>query len=351
MSDNFDEDRKQRLNERIFASVDRYDNRKRTKRIAYISSMAAVLIVGIFSYIIFDKGVSTSPLLQKAASSTKLDNFNSEVQLILDNQEEIKIAEKKSTLVYSSNGREVNINNGKNISQSAATPDKTSYNTIVVPFGKKSQLTLSDGSKVWVNSGSKLTYPTVFTSGKREVVLEGEAIFEVAHNADRPFHVLAGDNDIKVLGTVFNISGYPEDGFVETALQSGSVEITYTDRGRFFNTEQSTKIVPGTVAVYNKKEQKINTKKTDIAPYFSWRNGRFIFRKNDLRHIMKKISRHYGVDITIEDSVLAQQTFSGNLDINNDLDTVMEIMKRTSKFEFEKKDNRIHITDTYIERQ
>ena len=350
MSDSFDKDRKQRLNDRIFASVDRYDSRKRIKRISYISSIAAILVMGIFSYAYFNRAASPSQLLEKAAASNNLDASGDEVRLILNNQKEIGIADKEPDLVYSSNGKTVNINNGRSLSQSPDRPDRTSYNTIVVPIGKKSQLTLSDGSKVWINSGSKLTYPTLFTKGKREVVLEGEAIFEVAHNAESPFHVLAGGNDIKVLGTVFNVSSYADEDYISTALQSGSVEIDYTEKGRFFNTDKSIKIVPGTLASYNKKEQKIVAKKTDMAPYFSWRDGEFIFQNDDLDHIMKKISRHYGVDITITDGKLAQKTFSGNLDIDSDLDTVMEIMKRTSRFELEKKDNRISIMKPNKER-
>ncbi len=349
MNDSFDEDRKQRLNDRILASVDRYDGRKLIKRISYISSIAAILVIGIFSYGYFYRAASPSQLLQKAASSTNLDTSGSEVRLILNNQKEIGIADKEPDLVYASNGKSVNINNGRSLSQSPERPDETSYNTIVVPLGKKSQLTLSDGTKVWINSGSKLTYPTVFAKGKREVVLEGEAIFEVAHNTESPFHVLADGNDIKVLGTVFAVSSYADDDYVSTALQSGSVEITYTDRGRFFDTDNSIKIVPSTLASYNKKEQKIDTKKMDVAPYFSWRDGEFIFQNNDLQYIMKKISRHYGVAITIADSALARQTFSGNLDIDNDLETVMEIMKATSKFEFEKKENRISIIKPNID--
>ena len=350
LNDSFDEDRKQKLNNRILASVDRYNGRKRIKRISYISSIAAILVIGIFSYAYFNRAASPSQLLQKAAASNNGDTSGSEVRLILNNQEEIGIADKEPDLVYSNNGKTVNINKVRSLSQSLDRPDRTSYNTIVVPIGKKSRLTLSDGSKVWINSGSTLTYPTIFAEGKREVVLVGEAIFEVAHNAKSPFHVLAGGNDIKVLGTVFDVSSYADDDYVSTALQSGSVEITYTDKSRFFKNERSIKIVPGTLASYNKKEQKIDTKKIDIAPYFSWRDGRFIFQNKELQHVMKKISRHYGVVITITDSTLAQKTFSGRLDIDNDLDTIMEIMKRTSKCEYEKKGKKISITKPNIER-
>ncbi len=350
MSDSFDEDRKQRLNDRILMSVNRYDSRKRIKSIYYPSSIAAILVIGIFSYTYFNWAASPSQLLQKAAASTSLDTSGSEVRLILNNQEEVKIVEKKPDLVYASNGKSISINNERRLSQYSDRPNRASYNSIVVPLGKKSQLTLSDGSKVWINSGSKLTYPTIFAKGKREVVLEGEAIFEVAYNVESPFHVLAGGNDIKVLGTIFNVSSYADDDYINTALLSGSVEITYTEKSRFFNAEKSIRIVPGTLASYNKNGRKIDTKKTDIAPYFSWRNGEFIFQNNDLQYIMKKISRHYGIAIAIADGTLARQKFSGNLDIENDLETVMEIMKRTSKFEFKKEDNRISITKPNIER-
>lgn len=350
MSNSFNEDRKERLNDRILTSVNRYDSRKRINRISYISSIAVFLTIGVFSYVYFNKVASPSQLLQKAASSTRFNNSGSEVRLILNDYKEIGIAEKEPDLVYSSNGKTVNINHGRSLSQSSDPSGRTSYNTLVVPWGKQSQLTLSDGSKVWVNSGSKLTYPTHFAGGRREVVLEGEAIFEVAHDAASPFHVLTDGNDIKVLGTIFNVSSYADDNYIGTALQSGSVEITYTDKSRFFNTEKSIRIVPGTLAFYSKKGRKIDTRKMDMAPYFSWRNGEFIFQNDDLKYIMKKISRHYGIPITIADGTLARQKFSGNLDINNDLDTVMEIMKKTSKFEFEKKDNRISITKPNLER-
>ncbi|SDE84006.1 FecR family protein [Pricia antarctica] len=351
MSDNFDQDRKQRLNDRILTSIDRYDSRMRIKRICYISSIAAILVMGIFTYVYFDVAGSPSMSIQKTASSTKLFPSGSDVRLILNNQEVVNIAEEKPELVYSNTGKTVNINNGRSLTLTSYQTDRTGFNTIVVPLGKKSQLTLSDGSKVWINSGSRLTYPTIFAKGIREVVLQGEAIFDVAHDAKSPFHVLTDDNDIKVLGTIFNVSSYADDDYVSTALQSGSVEITYTGQNRFLNTKKSIKIIPGTLASYNKKKQKINTRKTDLTPYFSWRNGELIFQNNDLQSIMKRISRHYGIDISIADGALARQTFSGNLDINTDLDTVMEIMKRTSKFEFEKKDNRIIITNPNIERR
>lgn len=343
MSDNFDEDRKQRLNNRILATVNRYDSQKRIKRISYISSIAAVLVLGIFSYVNFNWGSSRSQLLQKAASSTNLDISGGEVRLILGDEKEIGISDKEPELVYSSNGKTVNINKGRSLSHSSDRLNRTSYNTIVVPLGKKSRIILSDGSKVWVNSGSQLTYPTLFEQGKREVALEGEAIFEVAHNADSPFHVLAGGNDIKVLGTVFNVSSYTDDDF-STALQSGSVEITYTDKSRFFSNDKSITIVPGTLASYNKNKRTIDTEKADMARYFSWRDGVFVFQNDDLYYIMKKISRHYGVAITIADSTLSQQTFSGNLDIDNNLDAIMEIMKRTSSFEYKRTNNGISIT-------
>lgn len=353
MKNNFDKERKEQLKNKIFQKIDKHDSHRRIKRVSIISGVAASLALGMFFFSIYNATEQPSLLLQKAASSANLNNYGNEVKLILNNKKEVNIAEKKSTLVYSNNGKTVNINNEKNIDQPMETTNKISYNTIVVPFGKKSQLTLSDGSIVWLNSGSKLTYPSVFDTKKREVHLVGEAIFEVAHNANSPFHVLVDGNDIKVLGTIFNVSSYPDDNNISTALQKGSIEITYTEKGQFFDSKESLIISPGTLATYNKNKVKLNLKKVDMTPYFSWRDGVFIFKKNNLQDIMKKISRHYGVTITIADSILLQKTFSGKLDINNDLNTVMKIMKKTSKFEFEENANGIIITkpNTNPERQ
>ena len=125
------------------------------------------------------------------------------------------------------------------------------YNTLIVPYGKRSQLQLADGSKVWLNSGSKLVYPVTFEGKRREVYIEGEAIFDVAHNAKQPFIVLSKDHEIEVLGTLFNVSNYLDDESISTTLKNGSVQIRYkTDS--FLKGRKVLKIVPGTRSVYKK---------------------------------------------------------------------------------------------------
>ena len=160
-------------------------------------------------------------------------------------------------------------------------------------------------------------FPASFSEEKREVYLEGEAIFEVTHNKKQPFIVKSKDQDIEVLGTVFNVSNYADDDSIFTVLKSGSVQINYNN-DNLISSKSHLKIVPNTLATYNKKDKNVFTKTVDVETYFSWRDGVFIFKNDALKTIMKKLSRYYNVDIIINDYNLSNQTFSGYLDVNED---------------------------------
>jgi ferric-dicitrate binding protein FerR (iron transport regulator) len=206
-----------------------------------------------------------------------------------------------------------------------------------VPYGRRANIELSDGSKIWLNSGSKFIFPATFEGDKREVYLEGEGIFEVNRDKNRPFVVKAYNHEIQVLGTVFNVSNYTDENTISTVLKSGSVLINLKN-GSFFNSKESIKITPGTLAVYNKSDMEVITKKVEIEKYFSWRDGIYIFKNAPMQSIMKKISRYYNIDIIINDAYLANQTFSGYLDVKDTVENVLNTIKETTEFEY-------HITE------
>ena len=269
----------------------------------------------------------------KAAKNVSIKNHEN-VKLILDNKTEIDIAGEQSMIKYSNNGKQIDIKNHDLVEQSTTDKDQVIYNTIIVPYGKRSQIELSDGSIVWLNSGSKLVYPVTFTENKRKVYLEGEGIFDITHRKDQPFIVLAENHEIEVLGTVFNVSNYPDEDTINTVLKSGSVQITYkTDS--FFESDQVLKIQPGMLASYHKSKKNIASKKVDIKSHFSWRNGVFIFKHHSLKYIMKSLSRYYNVAIVINNKELETQTFSGHLDLKDTLKEVIDLINETSDFQYE----------------
>jgi len=333
------------LNQRILGSVHRYKRKRRIQKYSIAASLT--LLVAIGSSIWFSQNGTINPLpsIRQHATSVNVDiGTEPEVKLVLGNDQEVHINSDSAEISYSNTGETVKINNDRSLRQSSKKSVEPVYNTIIVPYGKRSQISLSDGSKVWLNSGTKLTYPIAFQNDRREVYLVGEAIFEVSHNEQSPFYVATQDYDVKVLGTVFNVSSYPDDDYTNTALESGSVEIYFPTDPDLKN--RATRITPGTLATFDRKNKDIKTKEVDVATYMSWREGVFIFRNDELSSILKKVARHYKVRISIENERLAKQTFSGTLDIGKNLDEVFRIIQETTDFEYNRTDNQIKINQT-----
>jgi ferric-dicitrate binding protein FerR (iron transport regulator) len=261
-------------------------------------------------------------------------------QLMLSGKEIIQIDAQESKIAYSSNGKEVKIDAQDIINQSVEA-DVTSYNTVVVPYGKRTQITLSDNSTIWLNSGSKLVYPVRFADNKREVYLDGEAIFEVAPDKNHPFHVITHDMEVKVLGTVFDLCAYPDDSTVNTVLERGSVELIYK-RGSLFGAKKE-KMTPGMLAVYDLADETLVQKNVNTKDYTSWKDGYLVMEKKSLGSIAKKLSRYYNVSIEIESTELAEETFSGYLDLRNSASQVLSLISEMMDIELEQSDHLIKI--------
>ena len=182
--------------------------------------------------------------------------------------------------------------------------NKTLYTEVKVPLGQMTQINLSDGSKIWLNSGSVFKYPTKFDWFSREVYLDGEAYMEVAHNKLKPFTVNASKFSIKVLGTSFNVSAFSDDDEASVTLVEGAVLLNSEDKS------WDTRIVPGEVATIEKgKMAEVSNVNTDF--YTSWKEGKIVFKKETLEEIAKKMERWYNVEIRFKDEELKTHTFSG----------------------------------------
>jgi transmembrane sensor len=193
------------------------------------------------------------------------------------------------------------------------------YNQIVTPKGRKWELTLSDGTKVWLNAASSIRYPISFVGKERVVEVTGETYFEVAPDKNRPFKVtIAGKGNIEVLGTRFNVNAYDDEDAMRTTLLEGSVKVT---RGK-----SSSLLHPGQQAVLGNGTDDIKViNNANIDEVMAWRNGRFIFSDMDLKGIMRQLTRWYDVDVVYEGKV--PEIRVGGI-IHNDvyLSTVMEFL-------------------------
>lgn len=197
------------------------------------------------------------------------------------------------------------------------------YHTLTVPRGiKMVQVMLADGSMVWLNTASSLKYPTSFAGNERAVELIGEAYFDIKHDAGRPFTVRTKDMSVNVLGTGFNVSAYDDDEQSNVVLVKGSVAVSAKGHAGML----TKRLVPGNMASFQAGDNGIAVAAVNTEEYISWKNGYLIFRQTPLAQIIKRVSRYY--DVHINTSVLAHsdETFSGRLDLQNNIEDIMNLL-------------------------
>ena len=203
------------------------------------------------------------------------------------------------------------------------------YNTLYTPAGQRARLVLQDGTEVWLNAKSKLVYPSRFEGKSRNVTVEGEAFFKVAKDSVKPFIVSAGEVEMKVLGTQFNVYSYPETGYVETSLLEGAVKVFFTGKER-----EGVVLKPNQQVTVSGEEMKVEP----IArkEHFLWREGIYAFENEPLIHILKKLELYYDVRIIVEDSSLFKDTYTGKFRQRDSLDDIFRVLQRIRNFKVER---------------
>lgn len=204
------------------------------------------------------------------------------------------------------------------------------------PRGSKLKLTLPDGTCVWLNADSRLSYDNKFGIDNRDIKLEGEGYFEVNKNKELPFHVTSDDIKVEVLGTKFNVRNYPEDTLIKVALMEGSVAL--------LNPQGKTTLKPGQIAHYDKKNKTTRVKTDGVKNANAWINGHLYFDEENMETIARALERAFDVDITIKDDTLKKMIFYGDFVIeSNNINEIMNIMAATNKFNYHYKISRNEI--------
>ena len=268
----------------------------------------------------------------------KQENGNAQ---IIKEDGSVEIVDNKGRIIGKQNGTQLDYRNSVAAEADNLSNDILTYNELVVPYGKKMKLILSDSTVVHINSGTSLKYPVKFLENKdRKVFLEGEAFFEVTKSNTAPFIVNTDKIDIRVLGTKFDVSAYREDEHVSTVLVEGSVEISTS--GRSTIGEEKYLLEPGQIGSWNKSMDNINIAETDVNEYTSWINGEIIFRIRPFPEILKVLERHYNVSITNNYRLLDSQQFFAKFDTES-IEQVLTYFQNSTPFQYTRNGDRIEI--------
>lgn len=297
--------------------------RRRKKRfLVYSAAASVVLLVSVSVFINRTTTVNSQPqtALEQFAANAETTESNidlKEISLVLQDKKTIAVQD-SAVISYGKNGEKITV--GKQAINTSS--NESTFNTVRVPYGKRTQIVLTDGTKVWLNSGSSLIYPTQFEGKIREVYLSGEAAFDVAHDKTKPFFVKTNECNVRVLGTVFNVSSYPEDKTVQTALLQGKVQITYNKKGFLSNQEVKEDLTPGMIATINKDKKQLKVERKDVTSILSWREGYFTFKSEDLNTILSKLSKYYKIEFIKGEKLNLDANFSGSFSLNENLNSL-----------------------------
>lgn len=307
-----------------------HQSQLRTRRIRgyfkYAAAVVFVLMLSALGYWELNKETVFQWASNEAPTAIK------QSRLILSTGEEIDLKKDESVIKVSAQQNSIRINNDSIVALSAvgAKRSEIAMNQVVVPFGKKSLVELSDGTKVWLNAGSKMAFPARFSGSKREVFLEGEACFDVTHDKSNPFFVNTREVIIRVLGTKFNVSDYEADKEITTVLLEGSVSLRENKGINFFGEEVILKRYQR--ALFSKAG--LSTKVYDEANpeiFTAWTEGWFTFYKEPLGNILKKVERYYNVQVVGTNLFQSDDLISGKLDLKDSIEDVMKVLADVAK--------------------
>lgn len=273
-------------------------------KIALAASVILCLTAGIYNYLSESKA-QQQPLNAKARKTDIAPGGNKAV-LVLNNGVKIDLNNQTNgTVAKQGNVKIVKTANGR----LAYAPDDTDasavvYNTLSTPRGGKYDLTLADGTRVWLNSASSITYPTAFKGNERTVNITGEVYFEIAHNPKQPFRVNFKGHSIEDIGTEFNINAYDDEPVVKTTLVTGSIKLSRNSK--------SVTLRPGQQSITSLSNTDIAVQEADINEAIAWKNGLFKFKKAKIEDVMRQLSRWYNVDVAYPYGI-PKTVFSGEM--------------------------------------
>lgn len=247
----------------------------------------------------------------------------------------IALKDTGSSIVMAGNGIRITQRNGEVIYENTgagSAAGQNGWNTVSTPLGGKYKVQLPDGSKVWLNAGTELRFPTVFEGARRELELAGEAYFDVARNERQPFRVKVNGLTVEVLGTHFNLKAYGDEPLVQATLIEGSVKVSTQAMEQL--------LLPGKQASLDKARGHLEVKEANIKDVLAWKNDLFRFSKEPLEEVMRKIGRWYNVEV-VYSGAATDTEFSGMISRNVPLSQVLKMLEMTGGARFRVEGRRV----------
>ncbi|MBX2924243.1 MAG: FecR domain-containing protein [Chitinophagaceae bacterium] len=297
---------------------------------SYWTRVAAVLVIavaGFVMYLVNGKGKENSGSVE-AASVLPLQDVtpggNFATLTLADGSQVILDSMSNGLVASQGNARVVKLDNGEIRYETEKAPGRVFHNTMTTPVGGEYRLVLPDGTGVWLNAASSITYPTAFAGRERKVSVTGEVYFEVAKNAAMPFKVQVGEQMIEVLGTHFNVNAYGNEHTINTTLAEGRVKITERDKTILLQPGQQ---------VRNDKNGKLKlVRDPDMDEILAWKDGVFRFNGTDIETIMRQVARWYGVEVVYKDKIAEQ--FVAEIPRGVNVSKLLELLELTKQVHF-----------------
>jgi transmembrane sensor len=286
------------------------------------SAAAVILMLASGTYFLLNRKSGTKPT-PVAETKKPIDiapggnkavlTLSNGSQIILDSVHNGLLAKQSGSSVVKTDSGQLayQSNAGKNLVFS-----ETSFNTLSTPRGGQYQLVLPDGTKVWLNAASSITYPTAFSGKERKVTVTGEVYMEVVHNQKMPFRVRVGDQTIEDIGTSFNINAYPDESGINTTLVQGSAKVSWNNRSELLKPGQQSRTANEVFKVVNN---------VDIEYVMAWRNGKMQLAHGDVKKLFREISRWYNVDVVYQ-GVVPEGGFSASIKRNLPLSNLLSVL-------------------------
>ena len=303
----------------------------RIRIVRWVAVVAAVwvLALGVTLWMTFGKKENVAPL---PVASKIIPAGEKKATLTLADGTEVHV-EEITARVLQEKGMNIEYRNGEIVyHKSEEETTEVVYNKLEVPRGGECMIKLDDGTKVWVNAETKLKYPVVFVGDRREVVLEGEAFFDVAKN-EKPFIVKTSFGDVRVLGTAFGISAYASEPESYTTLVRGKVSV---EREGI----KPVVILPGEQVV-TFKDGKMIKQEVDVEEFVGWKDGIYVFKEKSLGEIMKTLERWYNISVDFQEKSLVDLPFTGNLKRYDDINVFFDALTRTGDMKYRVEGNQV----------
>ncbi len=295
---------------RFIAAKRLIDKRRMLRRVISVAAFF-ILLVGVGGWILF-QGKQEIPLAK--LEENPIVPGGRKAVLVLNNGEHVDL---KDAMLVEAVGDEAQVLVGDSMRFVVKEDSiEVAQHSVFTPVGGEYNLTLSDGTRVWLNAASRLQFPSVFRKDRREVQAEGEVYFEVAKDAARPFRVRTGGVVVEVLGTSFNIRAYPEEEY-KTTLVEGSVAVNYLDK--------TMKIKPGQQWVLGKTGPRVQEVK--VKSVIGWKNGSFAFEDQVLSKVFNELERWYGIHVFVENELINDIKFTGIFPRYEDINKVLTVIE------------------------